>query len=43
MQALLEAMVQYGVQAVLLVGVMFLGIFFGKKLRMRKDAKNNQE
>ena len=43
MQALLQAMYEYGVKFVLLVGVMLLGIKLGKTVRIRKDANNNKE
>lgn len=43
MQALLQAMYEYGVKFVLLVGVMLLGVKLGKTIRIRKDANNNKE
>ena len=43
MQTLLQAMYEYGVKFVLLVGIMLLGLNLGKYLRMKKDAKNDKE
>ncbi len=43
MQALLQAMYEYGVKFVLLVGVMLVGIKLGKILRLRKSSKNTKE
>jgi len=43
MQALLQAVYEYGFQFVLLVGVMLLGLNLGKFLRIRKDSKKDKE
>ena len=43
MQALLQAMYEYGVKFVLIVGIMLLGINLGKFIRIKKDAKKNKE
>lgn len=41
--AVLNSFLQYGIMFVILVAVAGLGIFFGKKLRDRSDAKKNIE
>ena len=43
MQSLLQAVYEYGVKFVLLVGIMLLGINLGKFFRVKKDAKKNKE
>ena len=43
MQTLLQAMYEYGVKFVLLVGIMLLGVNLGKCIRIKKNAKKDEE
>lgn len=43
MEMLLQAMVKYGVKAVILAVVLVIGVNLGKFLRIRKDAKKDSD
>lgn len=43
MSKLVESFLQYGIIMIILAALAVLGIFVGKALRKRKDAKNKTE